>query len=67
LAPNGFWLSSEIKSALKGQSFQDIEDTPPKKDDDNESYSTTGFPKMFRTVATSLGKEQSCSKGVFRR
>jgi histone-lysine N-methyltransferase SETMAR len=26
LAPNDFWLFPEIKSTLKGQSFQDIDD-----------------------------------------
>jgi transposase len=26
LAPNDFWLFPKIKSALKGQRFQDIED-----------------------------------------
>jgi hypothetical protein len=48
-----------MKFALKGRRFQDIEDIQKKKKkkkkkSDPESYSTTGIPKMFPTVATSL-------------
>jgi hypothetical protein len=53
LALNDFWLLPEIKSALKGRKFQDVEDTQ-KSDDGTESYSTTGVPKMFPTVVASL-------------
>jgi hypothetical protein len=53
LAQQVFWLFPKIKSALKGQRFQDNEDTlPPKKrnyEDGTESYSKTGVPKMFPT------------------
>jgi transposase len=31
LAPNDFWLFTEIKSALKERRFQDTEDAPPPK------------------------------------
>jgi histone-lysine N-methyltransferase SETMAR len=31
LAPNDFWLFPEIKSALKGRKFQDVEDIQKKK------------------------------------
>jgi len=31
LAPNDFWLFPKIKSALKGQRFQDTEDIQKKK------------------------------------
>jgi hypothetical protein len=41
----------QIWLALKGRIFQDIEDI--KKN--TESYSTTGIPEMFPTVAVSLG------------
>jgi hypothetical protein len=51
LAPNGFWLFQKIKSALKGQRFQDTEDVE-KCDDVNESYFALGVPKMFATVST---------------
>jgi hypothetical protein len=30
--------------------------TPPPKKDSNESYTTTGVPKMFPTVAALLAK-----------
>jgi hypothetical protein len=53
LAPNDFWLFLKIKSALKGQRFQDNKDK--KCDNSIESYFTPGFPKMFPTVAISLG------------
>jgi hypothetical protein len=48
LASNDFWLFTEIKSALKGRIFQDIEAVQKEKKYDNgsESYSTTGVPKM---------------------
>jgi hypothetical protein len=54
LALNDLWLFPKIKSALKGQRFQDIEDIKKNKYDVIESYSTTRVPKMFPTVATSL-------------
>jgi hypothetical protein len=44
-----------MKSALKGQRFQDTEDITEKCDDGTESYSTTGVPKMFPTVAALSG------------
>jgi hypothetical protein len=47
LAPNDF--------CLKGQRFQDTEDIQKECDDGTESNSTTGVPKMFATVAVSLG------------
>jgi hypothetical protein len=40
------WLFPEIKSPLKGRTFQDTH---------TESYSTSGVQKMFPTVAASLG------------
>jgi hypothetical protein len=52
---NDFWLFPKIKSALKTRRFQDIEDTR-KCEDDTESYSTTGVPEMFPTVAASLSQ-----------
>jgi hypothetical protein len=54
LAPNDFWLFPKIKIALKGRSFQDTEDIQ-KCDHGSESYSTTGVPEIFPTVAASLG------------
>jgi hypothetical protein len=51
LASDDFWLFPEIKSALKGRRFQNIEDIQKKKrDDGTESCSTTAVPKMFPTV-----------------
>jgi hypothetical protein len=57
LVRNDFLLFLKIKSTLKGQRYQDIEDIQKKKkcDDGTESYSTTGVPKMCPTVATLLG------------
>jgi hypothetical protein len=55
LAPNDFWLFPKIKSAVKDRRFQDTEDIQNKCDDGTESYSTAGVPKMFPTVAASLG------------
>jgi hypothetical protein len=57
LAPNDFWLIPKLKSVLKGRKFQDIEDIQKKKKSDygSESCSTLGVPKMFPTVASSLG------------
>jgi hypothetical protein len=52
-ALNGFWLFPKLNSALKGQRFQDVEDVK-KYYDDTENYPTTGVPKTFPTVATSL-------------
>jgi hypothetical protein len=50
MARNDFWLFPEIKSALEGRKFQDIENIKKKKkcDDGTESYSTTGIPKRFQ-------------------
>jgi hypothetical protein len=48
LDPNDFWLFPKIKSALRGRKYQDIGDIK------NESYYTTGVPKIFPTVAASL-------------
>jgi hypothetical protein len=41
-------------SALKGRRFQGMK-ISKKCDNGTESYSTTGVPKMFPTVAISLG------------
>jgi hypothetical protein len=49
------WLFPKIKSALKGQRFQDNEDIKKKCYDGSERHSRTGAPKMFPIVATSLG------------
>jgi histone-lysine N-methyltransferase SETMAR len=55
LAPNGFLLFPEIKSALKTRRFQVLKTSKQKCDDGTESYSTTGVPKTLPTVAASLG------------
>jgi hypothetical protein len=55
LALNDFRLFPKIKSALMVRRFQDTEDAPGKSDDSSEGYSTTEVPKLFPTVATSLG------------
>jgi hypothetical protein len=52
LSPDDFSLFSEIKSALKGRRFQDIEDV---KTVTTERYYATEVPKMFQTVAALLG------------
>jgi hypothetical protein len=52
LAPNDFWLFPKM-STLKGRRFQDIEDLQ-KGDVGTERFSTTGVPKMFKTVAAWL-------------
>jgi hypothetical protein len=54
LALNNFWLFPEIhvRSPLKGLRFQDTENIE-KSDDGTTSYSITGVPKMFPTVAAS--------------
>jgi hypothetical protein len=41
--------------ALKRRRFQDTEDIQNKYDDGTESYSKTGVPKVFPTLAASLG------------
>jgi hypothetical protein len=53
LAPNNFWLFHKIKSALKERDFRILKTF--KKSDVTGSYSTTGVPKMFLTVAALLG------------
>jgi hypothetical protein len=53
LALNNFWAFLNTRYSLKGR-FQDIEDIQ-NCDDGTESYSTTGIPKIFPTVAASLG------------
>jgi hypothetical protein len=50
LAPNDFWLFPKLERVLKGPRFQVTEDIE-KTDDCTESYSTTGIPKMFPSVA----------------
>jgi hypothetical protein len=67
LAPNTFWLFPKIKFALKGRKFQDTEDIQKKFGDITESYSITGVPKMFPTVAALLGYVHGCSRGVLLR
>jgi len=54
LALNDFRLFPKIKTALKGQKFQITEDIQ-KTWRRHWSYSTTGVPKIFPTVAASLG------------
>jgi hypothetical protein len=50
------WLLAVFRNKvyLKGMKIQNIEDMQ-KWDDSTESYSTTEVPKMFPTVAASLG------------
>jgi hypothetical protein len=43
LALNDFWLSSKIKSTLKGWRFQDTEDIQKKCDDGTDNYPKTGL------------------------
>jgi hypothetical protein len=62
LAPNDLLLIPKIKSALKGREDLRILKTLKKGGE-----STTRFPKIFPTVATSLGLMHSCSSGVLRR
>jgi hypothetical protein len=64
LAPNASWLFPKIMSALKGRKFWDTENIKRKCENGTESYSTTGIPRMFTTVATSLGQVRNCSRGV---
>jgi hypothetical protein len=65
LALKDFWLFPKIKSALKVQRFEDIEDIQ-KHDDGIESYSTTQVPKMFPRVVASLAQVHSCSRTVLQ-
>jgi hypothetical protein len=67
LAPNDVWLFPKIKPALKGRRFHNTEDIQKKIDDGTESYSATGVPEMFATVAASLDYVHSCSRGAIRR
>jgi hypothetical protein len=67
LAPNDFWLFPEIKYALKWQRLQDTEDIQKMWRWHTESYSTTGVQKMFPTVAASLCRVHSCSRGALQR
>jgi hypothetical protein len=50
---SNFWLFPKIKSALKGKRFQDIENK--KYNDGTGSYSTREVPKLFPTMAATLG------------
>jgi hypothetical protein len=50
LSPNDFWLFPEIKFALKGRGFQDIEDVRNK-----DVTTVQEAVPMFPTVAASLG------------
>jgi hypothetical protein len=52
LVLNDFRLFPKIKSALRERRFQNTENI--KKCDVTESYSTTGIPEVFLTVAASL-------------
>jgi hypothetical protein len=48
-ALNDFWLYSEIKSALKGRRFQDIEDvTPPPSKYDGTDIPQLEYQKCFQ-------------------
>jgi hypothetical protein len=53
LALNDFLAVYKNKVCLKGRRFQDNERN--QKNDDAGSYSTTGIPKLFPTVAALLG------------
>jgi len=54
LAPNDFGLFPEKKSALRNEYFRILK-TFKKYDNGTENYSRTGVPKIFPTVAASLG------------
>jgi len=54
LAPNDFWLFPEIKSALKGQIFQDIEDIQETRWQHWKLFDNRSS-KIVPTVAASLG------------
>jgi hypothetical protein len=54
LVPSGFWLFPRTKSDLKGR-LQDTDYIQKKSDNGTHSYSTNGVPKIFPTVAASLG------------
>jgi hypothetical protein len=66
LAASDFWLFPKIDSALKDEDFRTLKTSKKKKkcDDGTESYFIAGVPKMFLTVAASLGKVHSCSRRI---
>jgi len=55
---------SKNEVCLRGMKISGYWRHPNKCDDCTESCSTTGVPKMFLTVAASLGSVHSCSRGV---
>jgi hypothetical protein len=55
LAPNDFWLFPETKPVLKGWIFQDIKNIQNKSVKAIKVIPREGVPKMFPTVAASLG------------
>jgi hypothetical protein len=55
LALNDLWLFPKLKSALKGERFQGIEDIQKESDNFSEIHFTTGVPEMFPAVTPSLG------------
>jgi hypothetical protein len=58
-------LCPKFKSALKRRIYKDTEDTKGGGGDNStESYSTT-VPKMFPTVAASVGQVHTCSREYF--
>jgi hypothetical protein len=49
------WFGSELLlAALRWRRFQDTENIKNRRDVGTEKYSTTGVPKMFPTVVSSL-------------
>jgi hypothetical protein len=55
VASNDFWLFQKIKVSFKGMKISGYWKHPNNSDGGTGSYSTTGVPKMFPTVAASLG------------
>jgi hypothetical protein len=55
LAPNDFSLFSKIKSALKGQRFQDIEDIQRKYDDGCKWFSHNRNSKNVANIGNVVG------------
>jgi hypothetical protein len=59
LTPSDFWLFPKIKSTLKGRGFQDVEDIHKNVRTAMKAFHNR-IPKMFPTVATSLGSLHGC-------
>jgi hypothetical protein len=63
LAPNDFWLFLKIKSALKGQRFQDTEDIKKRVKMTLKDIPQEEFQKRFQQWATCIAAQGEYFEG----